>query len=163
MKHLITYTQKELDDELLKYSESKSSLQKVRELITDGANVNCFDSSKSRTPLIKAVIKLNYSIIKLLIESGADVNLTNRVNENCLFHIVDNNKWNYTTYKFKIDNIIDLIMKSGIDLNTKNIKGLDIFSRINSSNPIILQYIIDNYPKKYEEYKLKKEAGKFNI
>jgi len=163
MKHIVTYTQKELNSELLEYSENKASTQKVRELILDGADVNCFDASKSRTPLIKAVLKLNYSIIKLLIENNADVNLTNRFNETCLFFITHNGNYTYKILKKNIDNIIDLLMKSGIDMKIENLKGEDIFSKIDTSNPIILQHIIETYPERYKEYLMKKTANKFNI
>ena len=39
MRHIKTYTQKELDEDLLKYSQNNSALQKMRELIKDGANI----------------------------------------------------------------------------------------------------------------------------
>ncbi len=52
----------------------------MRELIKAGANVNCtgFDYD---TPLINASKKIFYSGIKLLIDNGADVNLTNKFNK----------------------------------------------------------------------------------
>lgn len=163
MKHIITYTQKELDDELLKFSEKEASLQKVRELIKDGANVNCHDSMRNNTPLIIASQRLNYSIIKLLIENGADVNLSNKNNNNCLYYIINQNTYNYNKYKNRINSIIDLIITSGINLNNENKSNLDIFNDIQKSNPFMIQYIIDNYPDKYKEYTMKKTANKFNI
>jgi len=163
MKHIKTYTQKELDDNLLKYSAKQASLQKVRELITDGANVNCFDRIRYNTPLINASQQLNYSTIKLLIENGADINLVNKNNKNCIFYIVNQNTYTYTKYKNKINNIIDLLISSGINLNNKNKSDVDIFDNIQESNPFILQYIIDNYPEEYKEYLMKKTANKFNL
>ena len=163
MKHIIPYNQAILDLELLEYSGIKASLQKVRELIRDGANVNCFDDDKFNTPLIIATKKLNYSTIKLLIENGADVNLVNKNNKNCLFYIVNQNSYTYNSYKKLINNIVDLIINNKINLNAKNKKNLDIFSDIKESNPFILEYIIDNFPDKYKEYLMIKNTDKFNI
>jgi len=163
MKHLIAYTQKELDTKLLNCSEKEAALQQARELIKSGANVNCFESTRGNTPLIKASNQINHSIIKLLLENGADVNLGNKNGKNCLFYVVSQNNYIYYKYQNKINNIIDLMMNYGINLNSKNKSGLDIFSNIQESNQKILQYIIDNYPDKYKEYTMKKITDKFNI
>lgn len=61
------------DPPLLSFARSGWDLRIARSLISHGANVNC--SSPFETPLGSA-IKRNYvDLIKLLVESGADVNL----------------------------------------------------------------------------------------
>jgi len=161
MRHIKTYTQKELDEDLLKYSQNNSALQKMRELIKDGANIDCVDVIH-RTSLIIATNYLNYSIIKLLLENGADINIVDKYGDNCLFYIVKQDNYTYHTLMNKINIIVDLIITHGIDMNIKNNNNKDIFGLTNA-NPFILQYIIDNYPEKYKDYLLKKEADKFNL
>lgn len=63
-------------EELMKAS-SDGDINKVKELVAKGADVNIKDSFES-TPLHFALRKQNYDIAKLLIEKGADVNVKDK-------------------------------------------------------------------------------------
>lgn len=60
-------------DQLLQASES-GQVEKVRQLIRDGADLNVQDA-RGRTPLMIATYKKDFAMAKVLIEAGADVNV----------------------------------------------------------------------------------------
>lgn len=168
MKHLDTFKQKILDKELVNYSSKSSSLQKMRELIEEGANVNYCDINGD-TPLMKSSLSLFYSGIKLLIESGADVNIQNRNGETAFLIIVDLPSYIVVKNLNNIKKIIDLFINNNANLNIKNKKGYDIFDYLknykfmpNDKN-VLNDYIKNNFPKKYEEYSIIKNSEKYNL
>ncbi|WP_048197572.1 ankyrin repeat domain-containing protein, partial [Methanocaldococcus sp. FS406-22] len=67
----------DLDAELIMACQ-EGDVEKVKELIKKGANVN----AKNRfggTPLQAAVVGNHIEVVKLLIENGADLNVRNRL------------------------------------------------------------------------------------
>jgi hypothetical protein len=157
------YKQDILDEELLKYSENKASLEKMRELIKAGANVNCtgFDYD---TPLINASKKIFYSGIKLLIDNNADVNLTNKFNETPLTIISQLPQYTINKHKNIINKIIDLFIENNINLNIKSKGRGNIYNYTALDyNDYIKEYIKNNYPEKYEEYLMIQNRDKYNL
>lgn len=167
MKFIKTYeslNQDYLNKELFKYCGSKSSLEYIKKLIKDGADVNYITFDKT-TPIIKASKHLLYNIIKVLIENGANVNARNILNETGL--IVISQYPNYTLNKNKktIYKIIDLFIENNIDLNIKATIGRGYtqnYTALDYSD-LIKDYIEKKYPDKYKEYISRKTAEKYNI
>ena len=162
MKYIVykeDFTQKIINDELLKYSSNKASLEKVRELIKKGANVNC-KNNYGNTPLIYSIKYSFTSCSKLLIEYGADVNIVNNYGETALIYLAGSISYkNFRNIEKPSIPIIDLLINSNIDLNKKNIEGKDAFD----INKKIKIYVKSKYPDKYKEYLIKKDADKYNL
>jgi ankyrin repeat protein len=157
MKYIIckeNFIQKKLNDELLKYSLNTASLEKIRDLIRKGADINC-KNTRGNTPLINSITKSFTSCTKLLINHGADTNITNNLGETAL-HILAKS-FNYKFKKYSI--IADLLINSNIDLNKKNNENKDALD----INEILKKHIKNNHPDKYENYLIKKDADKYNI
>ena len=57
----------------------QSDIEKIKELIKEGTNLNIF--ADSMPPLYHAVNNGNLEIVKLLVENGADVNVKNVVGQ----------------------------------------------------------------------------------
>lgn len=167
MKYLKTFETtsltKQLNKRLLKVSSKKSSLQEMRELIKSGANVN-YQDVLGDTPLIKATSYFFYSAIELLLENGADVNLTNNMNENGLIQISQQPRYTINKNINTIYKIIDLLIKYGINLNQRSIgRGyVHNYTALDYSDEIAL-YIMEKYPEKYEEYLMKQNSEKYNL
>lgn len=63
-----------LDTDRLHIAVENGDLDRVRELIEYGDNVNAFDDILARTPLHYAAIGEHFAIATYLLEAGADVN-----------------------------------------------------------------------------------------
>ena len=164
MKYIKKFnTQEILNDELLELlgcCSNKSSLQKIKELISKGADVNCRDTY-NRTPLMKSACYQFYEAVDLLINYGADVNAVDDNNQNALIFIVTRSIRNLKEHVF---NIIDLLINSGADISHKDNDGDDIFHTYDEkSNKKLIKYISDKFPKEYEEYLFKQNIEKYNL
>eukprot|EP01084_Bolivina_argentea_P212270 360852_1 len=107
---------------------------KIVKLLLDYKRMKCdIDAAdvKSRTPLIRACTKGHEKIVKLLLHSGANVNLTNFWNQNCLMAA-------FRVNKTKICNII---------LNTNYESAVELW-RHDSSGKYILDYKTPKSDKK---------------
>lgn len=152
-----------LNLELVYYSSKTSSLQKMRELIDNGADVN-YNDINDGTPLMRAATAMFYSGVKLLIENGADVNIKNRYGETAFFRIMCLPLSTIMKNKDKIKKIIDLFIINNVDLSEKNKGGNDIFAYLDLDRHTNLRgYIKDKFPNQYNEYIMKKEAEKYNL
>ena len=145
-----------LDSELYDYVKKKASLQKVRELIKDGANVN-YIASDGWTPLMRASHYMFFNCVKLLIENGANVNLLSNDGFSALM-IISSDKYNFEKRK-SVKDIVDILIENDVDLNIKNTKGQDIFD----INDKLHKYICNKFPVEYKKYLTKKEEEKYNI
>ncbi|GAA5815946.1 hypothetical protein MFLAVUS_009465 [Mucor flavus] len=99
-------------------STSSGSLQKVKELIERGANVNHRDNA-GWAPLHEAALKGQYEIAKYLIESGASVNVRGFEDDTPL----------HDACSFGYANIVQLLVDSGADvyaLNTDKKRPIDL-------------------------------------
>lgn len=150
------YLQKVLDNDLYHYSSKKSALQKLRDLIKAGANVNSIQHN-GETPLMRASFKGFASGVELLIENNAKVNLINNEGYSAIMYaIVD--RYNFSKYQ-SYKKIVDILIENDADLNIKNTKEEDIFD----INDKLVEYISNKFPEKYKEYLEKKEANKYNL
>lgn len=62
------------EKEQLHIASDQGDLDRVKELIDKGYNVNAFDEVLNITPLHYAVRNENFEIVKFLLQNGADVN-----------------------------------------------------------------------------------------
>ena len=109
-----------------------------KNLLDKGANVNV-SNFHGDTPLSLAVGQGNIPIINLLIEKGADVNHLNEMGNTLLMEVCRG-----TIVNRKDQNvIISLLLKSGINLNAKNIYGNSAISySINTKNLKLLKHLL---------------------
>ena len=148
--------QKMLDDELYHSSKVKSSLQRMRQLIKDGANVNAIQPN-GYTPLLRAAYFMFTSGAKLLIKNGANINAQNHDGYTSLM-LAAVNTYDFITKK-RVKEIIDILIENNADLNIQNISGKDAFD----VNQHLQDYISNKFPEKYQEYIERKEASKYNL
>lgn len=153
---LNNYLQKELDNELYYYCKNKSSLKKMRDLIKAGANVN-FRQDRGWTTLMRASYFMFTSAVKLLIENGAEINVTNNDGFSPIM-LAAANTYNFVKSK-GLKEIIDMLIENNADLNIQNTKNQDIFD----INKYLHEYISNKFPEKYQEYIERKEASKYNL
>lgn len=150
------YLQKVLDNDLYHYSSKKSALQKLRDLIKAGANVN-YITDRGWTPLMRTAFFSFTSWVELLIENGAEINLTNDDGFSAIM-IAASDAYNFSKYNSN-KKIVDILIENNADLNIQNTKGQDIFD----INEKTIEYINNKFPEKYKEYLEKKEANKYNL
>lgn len=162
MKYIKTFESKQLNHQLLNALKTKASLDRIRKLIANGADVNC-KSVSERTPLILAINKIWFNCAKLLIENGADVNYKGRNNETALMNIPYFGEYSINKYLENIKKIINLLIESGTDLNVINNKNEDVFDLFDKTPFDFRTYIINNYPEKYDNYLVKKSGNKYNL
>ena len=95
----------------LMYTIFKRSIKASENLLNRGANVNNVSKYLKHTPLLIACSKKNISIIKLLIQRGADYTCTNILNRTCLINtIIGNNcDCNYTYHRKKESKIYEIL------------------------------------------------------
>jgi ankyrin repeat protein len=62
---------------LIIYAIEKNDINKIKDLIRKGENVNKCSSYSNMSPLYLAVSKKRYNIVKLLLDNNADVNINN--------------------------------------------------------------------------------------
>ena len=110
----------------------------VQFLISKKANINLANTNGD-TPLSLAVANAELKIVQQLIQSKADVNHLNEYGNNLLMESVkgDINK------KKEIYEIISLLVKSGLKINSKNIYGNTALSyMINKKNVKLIKHLI---------------------
>jgi ankyrin repeat protein len=109
-----------------------------KNLLDKGANVNV-SNFHGDTPLSLAVGQGNIPIINLLIEKGADVNHLNEMGNTLLMEVCRGAVVNRKDQNV----IISLLLKSGINLNAKNIYGNSAISySINTKNLKLLKHLL---------------------
>jgi ankyrin repeat protein len=109
-----------------------------RNLLDKGANVN-LSNFHGDTPLSISVGQGNIPIINLLIERGADINHLNEMGNTILMEVCRGVIKNRKDQNI----IISLLLKSGINLNAKNIYGNSAISySINTKNFKLLKHLL---------------------
>jgi len=110
----------------------------IQFLISKGANINLANTNGD-TPLSIAVGNADIKIVQQLIQLKADVTHLNELGNNLLMEAVkgDINK------KQEIYEIISLLVKSGLKINSKNIYGNTVLSyMINKKNIKLIKYLL---------------------
>jgi len=105
-------------------------------LINNIRGIDLNIESRKGTPLILAIKNKNTKLAKLLINKGADTNITNRHDLNALFYAVENNN----------NEIIDLLFEKNpnIDVNTYDDYGNSLFDAFDKNNFKVFEKLIDN-------------------
>ena len=106
-------------------------------LVNAGADIDVFDDEGIWSPLAIAVADGLIENIKLLVKSGANINILDKDRENVLFHAIKNDKLE----------IIELLIKLGIDTNIKNTEGKNAldFALDDSRDKIIQLYKLSTH------------------
>ena len=108
----------------------KNDIQKVKQLIASGANVNTQNNWMQAPPLYNAIKNDQNKMIPLLLAAGADVNQQNRFGSTSLHAAL---------YDFRPVNIIQLLVDAGADVNQQNNFGntpLHIAAQFNTGEAI---------------------------
>ncbi len=90
-----------------------NDINRVKQLIAQGVDVNAAHEVHGNTLLIISILQNNIDIIELLINKGADVNIENRHGETPLLLAV---------YEEDID-IVELLIDTGAGINIKDDAG----------------------------------------
>jgi len=115
----------------------KIFLDIARFLIKNNANIDA-TGLQGETPLMLAVERLNYEMVKLLLAKGANVNTKDNKGRTALFYTL-NYYYDSEDFDYKLDRcqwtkdhagfkIIKLLIKRGIKTRTKNNDGLTFIS-----------------------------------
>lgn len=133
---------KQLIEEIKKSVIGKKQLDKIKQLLKEGADPNYIDN-KDLTPLQYAIDGKNYEVIKLLLENGGDVNLKTKKHESpFISHLMLYN-----------DEAIDkLLLTYGGNVNQLNIQGRPVLLGAVRSDNIqlsekLLKYGAETFPK----------------
>ena len=121
-------------------------------------NLNEKDNTHYFTPLMWSIHNDNIKIIKLLLDSGADVNFKNNYNQNSM-QLAINYGQQTTDYK-----IIFMLIENGYDWTLKDEDGKDFIERMDATdNYYSSEVVIEKYPEKYKYYLRKKKSKEFNL
>lgn len=107
---------------------SNGNIAEMKNLIAEGADVNCCTNYGTGTPLMSAAFNHNIEAIKLLLDAGADVNLQGSQGETALAQVVK--KCMHTKEALQI---AELLLHRGADPNIKDTKGQTLFERSSTS------------------------------
>jgi len=110
-----------------------------------------FVNDDNFTPLTAAVYYERTEILEKLIKFGANVNYTNENGETPLMVAATENNLD----------MLRILTDNGADWNKRNISGNDFFDCLFDAE--YEQILIEEYPKKYEDYIIKKDAKKYNL
>jgi ankyrin repeat protein len=140
------------DEDSLVSAITDNKLSKVKKCIQNNVNVNAADNFK-RTPLHFAVSQPGQiEIVKELINAGSNLNAINYWNQTPLMIAAQ--------YHSLFEYVI-LLIESGADWNIINPDdGNDFLDILSGEN---INYLIQKYPKEYEEYIIKKKTNKYNL
>jgi len=182
MKYLKTFEESDYKD-LLYYIENRPNIEKVKEKIEAGDDVNATNKF-GETPLTIVSATNKIDVVKILIEAGADLNIRDNSKYAALHAAVNHN--NYIISKMLIEAGADVNIQDNDDdtplfyaaykTNIMLIKlltdaGADWFIK-NKFDNYFIDYIIESgkdtelinlYPDKYKEYLMIKNAEKYNI
>ncbi|GHM58178.1 MAG: hypothetical protein sL5_06130 [Candidatus Mesenet longicola] len=130
---VIEQTQLDLDEELLTAAES-GDLNKIKSLITQGANLNTKDGNGS-TPLHYASWNGNLSIVKHLIEKGANLKIKNLNNRTPLYDASLNGHLDVVRY----------LIEKGVDINVADEENwTPLHCAVSEGHLDIVKHLINN-------------------
>jgi serine/threonine-protein phosphatase 6 regulatory ankyrin repeat subunit B len=99
----------EINEQTIEMAINSNNLEKVKELIAQGADVNVRDS-RGNTPLIQAIIQRKLLFVEILVSGGADVNAKDEDGQTPLHLAVLAGR----------KDIVELLIAKGADVNVKS-------------------------------------------
>ena len=118
----------------------KNLADELKAVIADGANVNEREKEGGWTILMSAVHseEVDLEIIKILLESGAEINAIDEFHETALKKAV------YNQYNEKSLDVIKLLIDAGADINAANDEGwTPLMEAAYHNNPDIVKLLVD--------------------
>lgn len=116
-------------------------------LIEEGTDVNIQDKAGA-TALMYTARNTNYEMVEFLLKNGADVNMRDAAGETALYYSIEHNSFGQENERENAIKILNLLIKYGADVNTKNDEGaylLDIYYRSSKSeNKEMFKILIEN-------------------
>ena len=111
----------------------EGNLKEIKKMIKEGVDINTYSESYNCTALMLAsVIKGNEEVVKVLLENGADVNISNI------------NGWTALMLASKYnpnEEIIQGMIEKGADVSKKNYKGETVGNIAKAYNPQVSEQI----------------------
>ena len=101
------------------------------------AEVDVKDYDNGMTPLIYASLRGHENIVKLLLQSGANINIKDNTGSTALMHAASSNA-------FRHINVAELLLKNGADITAKDNSGntaLDIATWVQGQNTEMVQLL----------------------
>lgn len=153
---------------LMEYALDNEVISIVKSLLDNKFNPNTLIDGDSMLIYYIYGRNINYDIIKLLLDYGADVNL--KVNDNP--PIILSYAGNYTTKNNSKEYIelFRLFLKYGAKLFVEDEDGLDFFETIEMNSSLnkktkkeILNIVKEESPEQYQEYISRLTAKKYNL
>lgn len=100
-------------DEAIRMALDEDDLERMVQLLDEGANINALKGAYKTTVLMEASVRGNLEVMKLLIERGADINLTDKDGWTALMG---------ATVQGHLESV-SLLLKQGAEVNTRNQDG----------------------------------------
>ena len=131
-------------DRMLYEASGKGDIEKIKQLLSDGANIDGVHAPGNMTPLILAS-ENSIEVVSLLIYHGANLNGQNHQGKTALIK---------ATYAGEFE-IVKMLVENGADVNIKDKFGDGaLMSAIFRGNPLIVEYLVLHGAKPYETNKL---------
>jgi ankyrin repeat protein len=129
---------------LLSYAIFGCDFKTINLVVSVSENVDKKDDIMGMTPLIYASAFCDYLAIKLLIEKGADVTLTDTSGMNALmWYFLETGYNNYENSTLMARPLIDLFLEKGIDINAQDNEGFTVLMNASMLGYIsVVDYLI---------------------
>ena len=119
-------------------------------------DVNTFDNTKGYNLIYLTISKANYKLSEILVKDyNIKLNLKTRYG----------NILTYASKKADTRNkeFLGLLIEYGANWNIQDENGYDFVYYVNSVDPKLYEYLVKEYPDKYQDYLDEKNMGKFDI
>jgi ankyrin repeat protein len=141
------------DETALIVASYQNRLNIVKDLINAGADVNIKSNYTGAWGGYTALMQASYhnfmNIVKELIDAGADVNIKNSDGHTALYYAMDQ------SYKGENYLLFKSLLNAGADYNL-----VDLFDFVSD---VYREKLKIDFPEKYDEYLMIKNAKKYNI
>jgi ankyrin repeat protein len=151
MKYIKTY--ENVNDRFVDLIRMGSYYRVLDMIQNHDIDFNYVEQGDGWTPLTAAIFHENENIVKLLIKNGADVNLPYQNTDEKTTPLM-------LAGDINVYNIIAMLIEADADWNLKDIYGEDFLDHTYED---WVEIIKEDYPEKYEEYLMKKQAEQYNL